>query len=301
MSDALAALNEKFGIPGALRITTGQGGLACVEVGTEACTGRIYFQGAHVTHWQPAGGRPVIWLSRQSWFEAGKPIRGGVPVCWPWFGTGPNGDRQPPHGFARLMSWELEATRRGDGGKVALVMVLRSNEETRRHWPHDFELRLRATFGRELILKLETTNTGRTPFTIGEALHTYLAVEDIERTQVKGLEGMNYIDRLDANRTKRQEGAVTFTAETDRIYLAEGEAQVEEGRRKIRVGKQGSATTVVWNPWIQKAKAMPDFGDEEWPGMVCVETCNVPPREVEVGPGTVQQMRAAVSVEERGA
>ena len=297
MMSEIKDLQARFGIPNRLRIVNGPDHLPCLQITSDLCQGQIYLHGAHVTAWQPAGQKPVIWMSQKSWFEPNKPIRGGVPICFPWFGPHPDNADLPAHGFARLRSWELTETRQAEGGAIEVMMLLQSSAETRPLWPFDFELRYHVSFGRTLVLELETKNTSRSAMTVGEALHTYFAVGDVRQVRVTGCEGKQFIDKVDEKKMKVQDGAIVFTGETDRVYLgATGENVIEDSAmgRKITVKKSGSPNTVVWNPWVAKAKAMADFGDEEWPGMVCVETCHVPPSALELPAGAVHGMRAVV-------
>ena len=294
-------LDAKFGSRGVLEFGPGAGGLTCARITSAACQATIYLEGGNVTEWTPAGSRPALFASRQSHFAAGQAIRGGVPVCWPWFGPHPRESAWPGHGFARLLGWEVEATRIGDAGKVAIVLLLKSSAATRHYVPWDFELRLRVTAGPQLILKLETTNTGLDSFTIEEALHTYFAVADVRACRVMGLNGLVYLDKVEAMKRRRQDGAVSFSGETDRVYLdATGTTRIIDPGlgRTISIDKAGSRNTVVWNPWVEKAHRMADFGDEEWPAMLCVETANVGAAAVEVRPGDRHELRAVISVGE---
>jgi glucose-6-phosphate 1-epimerase len=296
-----AQLNEKFGKAGVLEFGAGTGGLTCAQITTAACTATVYLHGAHLAAWTPAGRPPVLFLSQQSWFEREKPLRGGVPICWPWFGPHATKSTWPGHGFARLMTWEVEATRIGDAGKVAMVLLLKSSAATRQYVPWDFELRHRITVGPQLIMKLETTNTGLEAMRIEEALHTYFAVGDVRTARVLGLNGKVYLDKVDGFKRKRQHGAVTFHGETDRVYLeTPGTTKIIDpaGGRTITIDKAGSANTVVWNPWVEKARHMADFGEEEWPGMLCVETANVGVQAVAIKPGERHELRAVISVGE---
>jgi len=286
---------NRHAIAGVAEVVGGQGGLPAVRVRGAAAEGLVYLHGAHVAAWKPAGMEEVLWMSAKSAFEPAKAIRGGVPVCFPWFG--PKKDAAV-HGFARVAVWELESIRHAAAG-VTVALLLRSNEVTRGMWPGDFSLRHRVTFGAQLEMALELTNTGGAALTAEEALHTYFAVGDVRQARVKGLAGVTYVDKVDAAKQKLQEGDITITGETDRVYLnTRGAVVIEDAakRRRITVGKENSLATVVWNPWIAKAKAMADFGDDEWPGMICVETCNVGPHAVSVAAGQTHVMTARVGV-----
>jgi glucose-6-phosphate 1-epimerase len=182
---------------------------------------------------------------------------------------------------------------------VTVTLAMDNTMASHPTWPSAYRLRHRITFGSTLTMRLELTNTGTAALTAEEALHTYLALGDVRQARVAGLTGVNYIDKTDNLRQKAQEGDIHITAETDRVYLdTVGTVMVEDPvkKRRIMVGKEHSRDTVVWNPWVAKAKAMADYGDEEWPGMICVETCNVGQHAVAVAPGETQVMTARISV-----
>jgi D-hexose-6-phosphate mutarotase len=288
-------------LPSSIHVTEGAGGLRRISIQNDLTSGEIYFQGAHVTGWRPAStARPVLWMSRKSLFEIGRPIRGGVPVCFPWFGAHPSDPSAPGHGFARLREWTL--IRAEEAGDSVLLAFELTGERVSALWPHSFRMEYRIEMGGALRLELDVHNIGRTSFTFEEALHTYIAVHDVRGVTVGGLEHTEYLDKV-ASLERRQQGdaPVRFTAETDRIYLATRAACVVEdpgGRRRIRIGKGGSDATVVWNPWVEKARAMPDFGDEEWPEMLCVETANVNVHAVTLAPDSSHTMTATIEVEE---
>jgi glucose-6-phosphate 1-epimerase len=293
-------LNDRLGIRGVAEVITDRGGLPAVWVeGRHAAAGTVYLHGGHVAAWRPHGFDDVLWLSNASAWQPGKPIRGGVPVCFPWFGPNKNDPKAPAHGFARLTPWTLEAITHDPRG-VTVSLATRSDDASRAAWPHDFLLRHRVTFGQTLRMALELTNTGNTPFTAEEAQHTYFSLGDVRQARVTGLAGVRYVDKVDGQKEKVQEGDITITGETDRVYLdttAPTAIEDPSRRRRITVRKEGSRATVVWNPWVAKAKAMPDFGDDEWPGMICVETCNVGPFAVTLAPGQTHTMVAEISVE----
>lgn len=292
----LAAL-QRFAIPGTLALDAGCGGLPRLSVATPLCRAELYLHGAHVTAWQPAGQAPVIWMSSQSWFAAGKPIRGGIPVCWPWFGPGTDG--RPAHGCARMQAWHLESAALAADGAVEAVLRLTDTPATRALWPHAFDLRLTVRFGRRLEVALHAVNTGPTAFPVGEALHTYLAVGDVRRVAVRGLNGAQGMDRVAQPVPVTGPEALAIAAETDLLYAGvEGEVTVHDPvwHRTLRVAKSGSRSTVVWNPWIAKSAKMPDFGDHEWPGMLCVEAANAFADGYELQPGASHRLATTIEV-----
>ena len=280
-----------------IRTDTGLGDLPRIVIANALGQAEIYLDGGHVAHWQPTGEKPVLWMSGSSLFTTGKPIRGGVPICFPWFGPHPTDATQAAHGFARTRRWTLERTSELADGRSRVKLSLATDASTHSGWPHDARLSLAVTVGATLELELTVTNTGRAPFVYAEALHTYFAVGDIHGTEVHGLNGASYLDKVDPGR-RIQEGPVRFTGETDRVYDHTGTAEIIDRtwNRRISVAKSGSNSTVVWNPWIAKAKKMADYGDEEWTGMVCVETANAVDQVVVIPPAFSHHLRTVISV-----
>jgi glucose-6-phosphate 1-epimerase len=298
MEGVIAELDRRFEIPGIVQVKEGNGGLPKVCITSPEAIGEIYLHGGHVTSWKPAGGEEVLFLSSQSLWEDGHAIRGGIPVCFPWFGGKPDDPTAPAHGFVRTKAWQIESIAQV-GGAVTVSMFTESDEGTRRWWPAEFRLVHRATFGRELSLELVVTNTGRTSLRFEEALHTYHRVGNVEKARVRGLDTVQYLDKTDSNRRKMQRGALMIVSETDRVYLNTGDAvELEDPvlRRRTRLTKENSRTTVVWNPWVQKARALSDLGDDEWAQMICIETSNVADFALDLPPGEQHTIGAIASV-----
>ncbi len=294
----VADLNDKFGIDGIAQVVASNGGLPAVVVTSHAAHGALFLHGGQVTSWVPAGaGADTLFVSRQAVWQRDRAIRGGIPVCFPWFGAHPTNSSAPSHGFARLREWRLESIEQhGDG--VVVTVDHASDPASRELWPHDFHLRLRVAFGTSLQIGLTVTNCGSETFSFEEALHTYFAVGDIRSTCLSGLDGVRYLDTVGGIREARQQGDVRFEAETDRIYFTADEAIIHDASRprRITVNKKNSANTVVWNPWVARAKALADFGDDEWTGMLCVETCNVRDAATALDGGQSHTMTVAVAV-----
>lgn len=294
-------LNARFGIPGVATIDSGKGGLSRIRLNGPAAEAEVYLHGAHVTHFQPRGHKPVLFMSAESNFDPAKAIRGGVPVIFPWFGPNAANPKAPPHGFARTTAWTLQGIRAGADAAVEITLTLNPSDFSRLYWPHEFIATFTITIGKTLHMALEIMNKSAGEIRYEEALHTYLAVADIRKTRIDGLAGRTFIDKVDnAARKTQSPGEFTLTGETDRVYLNTKDAvKVDDldNRRRLTVSKSGSNSTVVWNPWIAKSKAMADFGDEEWPGMLCIETANAAENAVTIAPGGRHVMRAAVGVE----
>ncbi len=298
-SNEIAALQKQFGIAGVAEIVAGEGGLPKVKVATRAGSAEIYLHGAQVTSWVPAGGAEVIFLSTQSRWEEGKAIRGGVPICFPWFRAKADDAKAPAHGVVRTKSWALTGLDKLADG-VVVTFETESDVASLQWWPHAYRLVHRVTVGAALKMELLVTNTGGVPFTIEEALHTYHAVGDVETVRVEGLGGVNYLDNMDGNREKTQAGDVVMTAATDNAYLA-----TESGltivdpllKRRVRIEKQHSATTIAWNPWATGAGKLADLGDDEWRSFICVEASNILSAAVFVGAGAEHKMSATLTIE----
>lgn len=298
MNGEVAASHDEFEIAGIAEIVEGNGGLPKVHITTPQVSGDIYLHGAHVTSWKPSGAEEVLFLSSQSRWEHGRAIRGGVPICFPWFGGKSDDPTAPAHGFVRTKEWRLESISQV-GGAVTVSMFTESDESTNRWWPADFRLVYRATFGPELGLELQMCNTGRTTLRFEEALHAYQRVGDIQQARLRGLDGIPYLDKTDSNRKKMQYGEIAITAETDRIYLdTAGAIELDDPviNRATHVLKENSRTTVVWNPWINKAQALSDLRDDEWTQMICIESSNVSDFAVDLAPGQQHTMKAVVRV-----
>jgi glucose-6-phosphate 1-epimerase len=293
-----AELDARFGIAGVARVTAGNGGLPRVEITAAGTTGEMYLLGAEVTAWKPRGQGEVLFVSSASKWEDGRAIRGGVPICFPWFGNKASDPKAPAHGFVRAKPWNLDSiVQHGDA--VTVSMSTGSDGETKKLWPAEFRLIHRATFGSELNLQLEMTNTGSAPLEFEEALHTYFRVGDVTQVRVRGLDGIHFLDKTDGNRQKTQRGDVTVAKETDNVYLDTCDAvELEDHvlQRRFRVSKQNSLATVVWNPWVEKTKAMSDLGDDEWKQMLCIETCNVAKHAVALAPGETHCMKAVIQM-----
>ncbi|MEW5944300.1 MAG: D-hexose-6-phosphate mutarotase [Pseudomonadota bacterium] len=300
MSDSLAALNSRFALAGQLDFEEGPGGLAVARVSNPLGEAMISLSGGHVMTWRPQGQEPVLWLSGYAKFAPGKSIRGGVPICWPWFGPHEREAGFPSHGFARTAPWTVESTEALPDGAARLTLTLQHSDATRSQWPHASSLQSVITVGRELRIDLVTRNLGNAPFVIGEALHTYFAVSDIRNAPIRGLEGCAFVDKVDGGRRKTQEGAIVIGSEVDRVYLdTAADCVIEDAglKRLIRIRKEGSRSTVVWNPWVAKAEKMGDFGPEGYLGMVCVESANALDNAVTIAPGGEHVLTVRYSIE----
>ena len=287
----ITALNTQFGIKGQLEFTEDASGLVVAKINNDQGSASLCLQGAHLMSWQPVSQSvPVVWLSKDAKLAAGKSIRGGAPVCWPWFGAHPTESAFPGHGYARTVPWRVVESGAEPDGATRLSLRLVASDKTRGQWPHECNVDLTVIVGETLRMELTTENTGSSDFVIGEALHTYFQIGDISEVSVSGLEGCEYWDKVGGSSLKRQQGAIGFSGETDRVYIdtaAECVIHDEKLKRRIHVAKSGSLSTVVWTPWVEKANKMGDMGQPDgWREMLCVESANALDNQVKVAAGT---------------
>lgn len=287
----ITSLNTQFGIKGHLDFTEDASGLVVAKIDNAQGTASLCLQGAHLMSWQPRSQKtPVVWLSKDAKLAAGKSIRGGAPVCWPWFGAHSTESTFPGHGYARTVPWRVTESGREPDGATRLSLRLVVSDKTREQWPHECNVDLIVIVGETLRMELTTENTGDSDFVIGEALHTYFQIGDIGAVSVSGLEGCEYWDKVGGSSLKSQDGAIRFSGETDRVYIDTGATCVihdEKLKRRIHVEKSGSLSTVVWTPWFDKANKMGDLGQPDgWREMLCVESANALDNQAKVAAGT---------------
>jgi len=300
----LDTLNARFALDNQLKFVAGQGGFPNAVIDNDYASTTVSLYAGQVLSWRPkAMQHDVLFLSERAYYQAGKAIKGGVPVCWPWFGPDPQGKGRPAHGFARTSEWEVIKTAALDTGATQLLLGLALNDQTRSLWEEDIGAQLDTTVGNTLRLALTTHNRGQQAIELSQALHTYFAVGDIVKTSVHGLEGRTYIDKVDGSKQKVQTGAVTVGAEVDRIYTGvDRELQIHDAafNRVIHIQTRGSASAVVWNPWQAVAAGMADLGDEDYHRMLCVETANAGPDVVKLGAGASHTLAAEYAAEQTG-
>jgi glucose-6-phosphate 1-epimerase len=292
-------LNLRYGIPGIAQVVVGNGGLPKILIKTQAASAEIYLHGAQVTSWIPLGFDEVIFVSESSHWQSGRAIRGGIPICFPWFRAKSDDSKAPAHGVVRTKEWRLDSITADSQGTVAVVCSTGSDDDSRRFWPHEFDLVHRITVAKTLQLELIVTNRGTAPFPFEEALHTYFRVGQVQSVHVHGLDGVSYLDNTDANRERIQSGDVVLTKTTDNAYLnAWGAVKVVDPvlHRTLETAKRNSATTIVWNPWQQGAASLADLGNDEWSQMICLEASNILRSAVSLTPGAEHSMVSTLRV-----
>jgi glucose-6-phosphate 1-epimerase len=291
-----------FAIPNVLEVVEGRGGLPAVRISNRFAQAEIYLHGAHVTRFEPAGGKPLIWTSPSSPYAAGKSIRGGVPVCFPWFGPHRTVKEFPVHGFVRFRSTELLETAQLSDGRTRAVFGLAADDATRAYWPHEFRLEAAVTVGAELEIALTVANTGREPFSYEDCFHTYFAVGDATRSAVSGFDGSGYIDRLKGDSRGVQSGdVVPSTGEITNVYtLVPPRAAIEDAAngRRIAAEQSGLANAVVWNPGEATAAKNPEMAGM-WKDFLCLEAANCLDTRIVLLPGCSHASRVRYRAEKK--
>jgi glucose-6-phosphate 1-epimerase len=280
--------------------------LIAIGIENEAASAEIFLQGAQLSRYQRKGESPLLWLSNSNQYKPGSPLRGGIPICWPWFGDldkNPENIKEqyndlfvksaPAHGFVRNQQWQVDRIEvlRQDLSSITLTC----NIDDKNIWPFSAKLMYTVEVGEQLSAKFEIKNTDKKPFIYSTALHTYLAVDDVRHVAIQGFEGVGYVDALQGWQQFKQEGDISFDQEIDRIYQSCPQPIVLDDQvRKIEVTGSGSNTTVVWNPWIEKSKHLSQFDNNDYLTMVCIETANALDDVVILSPGDKQVLSLAI-------
>jgi len=300
----IASLNKKFGIGNELGFKEIAAGITAIEVDTALATASVGLMGGQMLTWHPKSQQePVLWVSKLAQYVPGKAIRGGVPICWPWFGAHPSDSHLPGHGFARVVPWEVASTNIDASGVVEVELTLAESDVAaklrRSDWPSSVALSARIRIGEKLEVTLITKNNSDRELRLTEGLHTYCHVSDIEHVRVLGLDDCEYVDLTDGNQRRQQSGPIVFEGELGRIFVNCDKTSVIEDRklgRAIHVAGSGSQSIAVWNPWLETASKMSDLGSEGWRSMVCVETANALENAILIQPGRRHTTTAIYSV-----
>lgn len=274
----IETLNSRFSHAGYVTFKEGPNGFPIVLITTPHATAAITLYGAHLLSYRlDSDPRDLLFLSEKAIFKEGTPIRGGVPICWPWFGPDPEKLGRLDHGLARTRMWNVVASDLLQDQECAITFELTDTPETYALWPHRFRLSLKLTVGKTLTLELTTENRGDTPFNLTQALHTYFSIGNITHTRITGLEGLTYLDKTDGGCKKRENDPLSINAETDHIYPFDGRDIVIHDAtlgRSVNIQSEGSRSAVVWNPWIRVCQQKADLAEDDYRKMLCIETAN---------------------------
>ncbi|MDA3929019.1 MAG: D-hexose-6-phosphate mutarotase [Prolixibacteraceae bacterium] len=288
MEEEIDLLNEQFSIEGELCFSEKKDGLIFIDVMNKYAEATISLYGGHIIQYKPYDSFDVLWMSPDSNFEVGKAIRGGIPICFPWFGPHASDSLMPAHGFARLLNWEVTKTETTVKGETLITLELNSSEETKKYWPYDFKMELDLCIGSSFKVELRITNTGEKEFSYTSAIHTYFNVSEISNVQIEGLKGATYYSGFGNELLTQESNLIEISKEENRRYVnTESDIILHDSafNRKIKTSKKGSKVSVVWNPWSETAKAFKDMPDDGYQTFVCIEPANSYDDFIQLAPG----------------
>jgi len=294
-------LEDKFGVNGKIGFSKPENNLLFLTVENQSATASICLYGAQVTSYKPRGSKDLLWMSPDSSFEVGKPIRGGIPVCFPWFGPHKTDPAKPQHGFARLMYWDVVETANKPGGETSVKLQLNSSEATKEYWPYDFSAEMTIIVGQKLQVSLKVINSDDQPFEYTCALHSYYNVSDIENIAITGLLGVSYHSQLEPGEFIQVTPKIEINkAETRHYHNTDATCLIEDTifERKIRVAKSGSKITTVWNPGKETCATIGDMTNDAFKTFVCVEAVNAFDDVITLSPGDSHTTSAMIGLEE---
>ena len=294
-------LDDKFSIEGEVGFAELEEDLVFITVSNKYADADICLYGAHVASFKPRNTMDLLWMSPESSFEVGKAIRGGIPVCFPWFGPHKTDPEKPQHGFARLMYWDVVSTATNAAGETMIKLELNSSEETKAYWPHDFCAEMNIVVGKTLVETLKITNTSAEPFDYTCALHTYYSLSAIESISIEGLQGLTYYNQVTGENGVQEEEKLEIADALTHHYLnTETPVIIDDSafRRRIKVDKKGSKVTTVWNPGAETCAKIGDLPDDGYETFVCVEATNAFDYPVHLNPGESFETSAIIGIDD---
>ncbi|MCY1722240.1 D-hexose-6-phosphate mutarotase [Prolixibacteraceae bacterium Z1-6] len=293
-------LNDRFGIEGEIGFYEEED-LIFAMVSNKFADATISLYGAQILNFNPVRNMEILWMSSESYLEKGKAIRGGIPVCFPWFGMHETDEKMPQHGFARIMDWEVSKAEILAGGESLITMQLCSSEETKKYWPYDFCAEMIFIVGNQLSVTLKVTNTSGEPIDYTCALHTYFSLSAIENITIEGLQNTRYQNQLDGGDYLQEKPLLKIKeATTHHYYDTEQTCVINDPvyNRRISIKKQGSKNSTVWNPWTETCAKLGDIADDGYHTFVCLETVNKINDIIELAPGETHETTSIIGIEE---
>lgn len=297
----IQALNERFAVDGRVSVRKANNDLPFVYINNKACKAVISLYGGQLLSYS-RGDNELLFLSEAAYYEVGKSIKGGVPICWPAFGASSSLESMPFHGFARNRFWSLESIEQASDSETSVTLELSEDESSLAIWPYQFKLRLKISLSEKLKMELVTENTGEEIFELTQAFHSYFKVSDISQVEIAGLENTHYLDKAKSNQGKEQKvqsSEISIDSEVDRIYLDVGK-QIrirEQGQKIINIHSSGSRTAIVWNPWEELSSQSGDLQDDDYKRFVCVETANASKDIIRLEKGEKYKLQVECSLE----
>jgi glucose-6-phosphate 1-epimerase len=291
--------------------------LVAIGVTNSVASAEIFLQGAQISRFKRKQQSPILFLSSHCSYKQGQPLRGGIPICWPWFGQLKKNDEKitdqykdadldamPTHGCVRDISWQVNSIETPSHDITVVEFSLDLNPKrtdesgnvSKTFWPFLAQLRYRVEVGEQLTATLTVSNQDSQEFSYSAALHSYFSVNHINNVIISGFSKTTYVDAVDAWKEKKQVDDIAFNKEVDRIYKSAPTAIVLSDRNRIvEIASEGSKSTVVWNPWIEKSRQLPQFADDEYQSMVCIETANVLDDIISLNPGETHSLALTIA------
>lgn len=293
-------LNEKFAIEGEIGFAELEGDLTFAMIANKYADANICLYGGQITAYRPQGTNNVLWMSPDSLFQEGKAIRGGIPVCFPWFGPHEEDSNLPQHGFARLMNWNVKEAKSLANGESLLCLELCSSQKTKAYWSYDFCAEMIFTIGQKLEVSLKVKNASDEELGYTCALHTYFNVSGIENIAIEGLQNTPYQNQLDGKEYLQEEELLMISKpETRHYFNTEATCVIDDPLygRQIIIEKEGSKNSTVWNPWEETCKEMGDMPDDGYESFVCLETVNKIDDIIQLAPGESHETKTIISIQ----
>lgn len=294
-----AQLHAQFGIENHLTFEIHSGGMVVAHLNSGKAKASVFLYGAHIASFCPGGEEEVLWMSNHTSYTEGKPIRGGIPLCFPWFGAPSTETNFPKHGFARLMHWGVSQTALLADGKVQITLFLESSDETWYFWPHEFKAELTISLGSDLHSALKVINTGTLPLRYSAALHTYFKVGNLNAIAIEGLSGTLFYTQGSTEQHFQTEPFLSIDRPLDRCYINHCQATLIHDasmNRTLVADKQGSEVTVVWNPGEATSRLIDDIHPNGYLEFVCVEAANTYDDTIDLDPGEWHLTAVRISV-----
>lgn len=294
----ISSLNKSYGIEGRITVYEGAAQLPWIRLQCDEALVEVCLQGAHVSSYRPGGTENILWVSSTSSYQEHKAIRGGIPICWPWFGANPENSERPQHGYARNSLFTLTSSAASET-EVQVILKLNPDEVPFSEWVGALQLEVEIRLSDQLWIEMRTRNLSDRPIQISDALHSYFSVSDVRHIQVPELLGCSYLDKTHSYQRLNQENPFGVVAEVDRVYLdVEKRLELVDSKvsKKIRIETWGNRNLVVWNPWIEHARKMDDFEDHGYLNMLCLEPANAQPNSVDLKPGTLHRLGQCIKM-----
>lgn len=289
---------QSFELPNTLKVVMTDNQLLKLIITNPFCDAEIYLHGAHLTHFQPKGEDALIFDAKESKITPPHSVHAGIPICWPWFGPHPSDESKPQHGFARDLAWEIRSTKTLPAQETEIVLSLQDSAFSHELFDFSFSLELTFILGSSCTLSLKTLNSDQKSFTVTQALHSYFAISDVSKIEIRGVEGTPFIDYTDKKKEKVETTPLHIDKETNRVYLPTKESCYiyDSGHsRKIVVEKEGSNSTTIWNPWSDQK--IHDLPDDKYRHFVCIESTNALSDSITLKPGETHTITQKISVE----